>query len=245
MADIVALTHDRLRDVHRHRHAAGTDALERMACTGLGTPERRGLRESPARVYIPPMKANAILLTIAAGRGYSGYPPPKRRPTIPSPGSSKHTVRARCSGLRLRTPRPAPHWKSDALFSSLFAEARVIAEAKDRIPQPSVIGGRVFNFLAGRRPTSTGSGGQTSRRLSETQHRNGERPGSGRAVEIRKSQLVLEGCDLPRASGTAMHRQPIGRRRRCRDVARIRFRLGRFRRRRLLAAERKAGCGMG
>jgi prolyl oligopeptidase len=31
-------------------------------------------------------------------------------------------------------------------FYSAFNDARVIAEAKDRIPQPSVIGGRVFNF---------------------------------------------------------------------------------------------------
>jgi prolyl oligopeptidase len=36
--------------------------------------------------------------------------------------------------------------ENDALFSSLFKDARTIAEAKDRIPEPTVIGGRVFNF---------------------------------------------------------------------------------------------------
>jgi prolyl oligopeptidase len=32
------------------------------------------------------------------------------------------------------------------LFSTLFNDARVIAEAEDRIPVPSILGGRVFNF---------------------------------------------------------------------------------------------------
>jgi prolyl oligopeptidase len=36
--------------------------------------------------------------------------------------------------------------EGNALFSTLFNDARLIAEAKDRIPEPTVIGGRVFNF---------------------------------------------------------------------------------------------------
>jgi prolyl oligopeptidase len=34
----------------------------------------------------------------------------------------------------------------DARFKQLFNDAKVIAEAKDRIPEPSVLGGRIFNF---------------------------------------------------------------------------------------------------
>ena len=36
--------------------------------------------------------------------------------------------------------------ENNALFDTLFKEARIIAEAKDRIPQPSVIDGKIFNF---------------------------------------------------------------------------------------------------
>jgi prolyl oligopeptidase len=36
--------------------------------------------------------------------------------------------------------------ENNALFDTLFKEARIIAEAKDRIPEPSVIDGKVFNF---------------------------------------------------------------------------------------------------
>jgi prolyl oligopeptidase len=36
--------------------------------------------------------------------------------------------------------------ENNPLFYSLFNDARVIAEAKDRIPEPTIIGGRVFNF---------------------------------------------------------------------------------------------------
>src|ERR1700738_414480 len=32
------------------------------------------------------------------------------------------------------------------LFDNLFNEARLIAEAQDRIPEPSIIANRVFNF---------------------------------------------------------------------------------------------------
>src|SRR5579862_8790061 len=34
----------------------------------------------------------------------------------------------------------------DPRFESLFHNAKVILEAKDRIPEPSVIAGRIFNF---------------------------------------------------------------------------------------------------
>jgi prolyl oligopeptidase len=36
--------------------------------------------------------------------------------------------------------------ESNPLFPTLFNDARVIAEAEDRIPEPSIIGGRIFNF---------------------------------------------------------------------------------------------------
>jgi prolyl oligopeptidase len=36
--------------------------------------------------------------------------------------------------------------ENNALFDSLFKEARIIAEAKDRIPEPGVIDGKVYNF---------------------------------------------------------------------------------------------------
>ena len=36
--------------------------------------------------------------------------------------------------------------EGNPLFSTLFNDAKTIAEAEDRIPVPSIIGGRVFNF---------------------------------------------------------------------------------------------------
>ena len=36
--------------------------------------------------------------------------------------------------------------ESNPLFHTLFDDARVIAEAKDRIPEPTLIGGQIFNF---------------------------------------------------------------------------------------------------
>jgi prolyl oligopeptidase len=36
--------------------------------------------------------------------------------------------------------------ESNPLFHTLFSDARVIAEAQDRIPEPSIISGRIFNF---------------------------------------------------------------------------------------------------
>jgi prolyl oligopeptidase len=36
--------------------------------------------------------------------------------------------------------------ESDPRFNTLFEDAKVIAEAKDRIPDPRIIGGRIFNF---------------------------------------------------------------------------------------------------
>ena len=36
--------------------------------------------------------------------------------------------------------------EQDPRFKALFQDAKVILEAKDRIPEPSVIAGRVFNF---------------------------------------------------------------------------------------------------
>jgi prolyl oligopeptidase len=100
---------------------------------------------SPARVYIPPMKTNAILLTLAAGAtlSVSAATAPTDDPFIWL--EQAHSERA-MQWVEAENAKTSAALESIPLFSTLFNDARVIAEAKDRIPQPNVIGGRVFNF---------------------------------------------------------------------------------------------------
>jgi prolyl oligopeptidase len=48
--------------------------------------------------------------------------------------------------VRAENAKTSAALENNPLFYSLFNDARVIAEAEDRIPEPSLIGGRVFNF---------------------------------------------------------------------------------------------------
>jgi prolyl oligopeptidase len=103
-----------------------------MACAG-------------ARVYIPPMKANAIPLSLAAVAvlSVSAAQAPSDDPFIWL--EQAHSERA-MQWVQAENAKTSAALERDALFSSLFNDAKVIAEAKDRIPVPSVIGGRIFNF---------------------------------------------------------------------------------------------------
>jgi prolyl oligopeptidase len=91
------------------------------------------------------MKANAILLTLAAVAllSVSAAQAPSDDPFIWL--EQAHGARA-MQWVEAENAKTSAALERDALFASLFNDARVIAEAKDRIPQPNVIGGRVFNF---------------------------------------------------------------------------------------------------
>ena len=91
------------------------------------------------------MQANAILLTLAAGAVLNGFAAqaPSDDPFIWL--EQAHSARA-MQWVEAENAKTSAALERDALFSSLFDDAKVIAEAKDRIPVPSVIGGRIFNF---------------------------------------------------------------------------------------------------
>jgi prolyl oligopeptidase len=91
------------------------------------------------------MKTNAILLTLAAVAvlGVSAAEAPSDDPFIWL--EQAHSARA-MQWVEAENAKTSAALERDALFSSLFNDAKVIAEAKDRIPVPRVIGGRVFNF---------------------------------------------------------------------------------------------------
>src|SRR5258708_39825892 len=91
------------------------------------------------------MTANAILLALAAGAvlNVSAAPVPDDDPFIWL--EQAHSERA-MQWVEAENAKTSAALESNPLFSTLFNDARVIAEAKDRIPVPSVIGGRIFNF---------------------------------------------------------------------------------------------------
>jgi len=119
-----------------------------MARAGFSAPEHCGLRSTTrieAPVYISPMKANSILLVLGAGAvlSVSAAQAPADDPFIWL--EQAHGARA-MQWVEAENAKTSATLEGNALFSKLFNDARVIAEAKDRIPQPNVLGGRVFNF---------------------------------------------------------------------------------------------------
>ena len=96
-------------------------------------------------MYISPMKANSILLMLGAGAalGVSAAQAPADDPFIWL--EQAHSARA-MQWVEAENAKTSATLEGNALFSKLFTDARVIAEAKDRIPQPNVLGGRIFNF---------------------------------------------------------------------------------------------------
>jgi prolyl oligopeptidase len=91
------------------------------------------------------MKANPFLLVIAASATLSVS-------AAQAPADDPFIWLEEVHGERAMTWVGAENAKTSAalerspLFDTLFNDARLIAEAKDRIPEPTVIGGRVFNF---------------------------------------------------------------------------------------------------
>src|SRR5271165_1864344 len=56
-----------------------------------------------------------------------------------------HSARA-MEWVEAENARTTAALEGDPRFKTLFDDAKVIAEAMDRIPEPAVIGGRIFNF---------------------------------------------------------------------------------------------------
>ena len=91
------------------------------------------------------MKTKTSLLTIAASAALSVAlaQAPADDPFVWL--EQAHSARAML-WVEAENAKTSTALERNPLFSTLFNDARVIAEAKDRIPVPSVIGGRVFNF---------------------------------------------------------------------------------------------------
>ena len=92
------------------------------------------------------MKTNPILLVIAASAALSisaAAQAPSDDPFIWL--EQVHSDRA-MQWVEAENAKTSAALERNPLFDTLFNEARLIAEAKDRIPEPTVIGGRVFNF---------------------------------------------------------------------------------------------------
>jgi prolyl oligopeptidase len=91
------------------------------------------------------MKKSPLLLTLAATAviGLSVAQVPADDPFIWL--EQAHSERA-MQWVEGENAKTSSALERNPLFDALFNDARAIAEAKDRIPEPSVIGGRIFNF---------------------------------------------------------------------------------------------------
>jgi prolyl oligopeptidase len=91
------------------------------------------------------MKKSPLLLTLAATAviGVSVAQVPADDPFIWL--EQAHSERA-MQWVEGENAKTSSALERNPLFDALFNDARAIAEAKDRIPEPSVIGGRIFNF---------------------------------------------------------------------------------------------------
>jgi prolyl oligopeptidase len=90
------------------------------------------------------MKTKLLLLGLAAGTAVSV----SAQTSADDPFvwlEDAHGARA-MAWVEAENTKTAAVLENNALFDTLFKEARIIAEAKDRIPEPSVIDGKVFNF---------------------------------------------------------------------------------------------------
>jgi prolyl oligopeptidase len=102
-------------------------------------------------VYISPMKINALLTACCFGAAFNlglAAVPPTAKDTAQDP----FLWLEQAHGERAMQWVKAENLKTDAVlerdprFKVLFHDAKVILEAKDRIPAPSVIAGQIFNF---------------------------------------------------------------------------------------------------
>jgi prolyl oligopeptidase len=92
------------------------------------------------------MKANRYLLGLAAGTALSLSVPAQTTGEDPFLWLEQvHGARATL-WVQAENAKTSAALESNPLFYSLFNDARLIAEAKDRIPEPSLVGGRIFNF---------------------------------------------------------------------------------------------------
>jgi len=65
--------------------------------------------------------------------------------------------------------------EKDPRYAELYAEALAIAEAEDRIPEPTVVGGAVYNFWQGK-GTCAATGGRPRLNPTGPRLRVGDRP---------------------------------------------------------------------
>jgi prolyl oligopeptidase len=91
------------------------------------------------------MKISPVLLTFAATAvlGVSVAEVPTDDPFIWL--EQVHSERA-MQWVEGENAKTSSALERNPLFDTLFKDARAIAEAKDRIPEPSVIGGQIYNF---------------------------------------------------------------------------------------------------
>jgi len=96
-------------------------------------------------LYIPPMKTLPCLLalTFSADLCMAAAPPPAEDPFIWL--EEAHGERA-MNWVKAENVKTDAVLERDTRFKALFHDAKAILEAKDRIPEPSIIGGQIFNF---------------------------------------------------------------------------------------------------
>jgi prolyl oligopeptidase len=96
-------------------------------------------------VYISPMKANRVLFVFLASAALMVC---NAQTSTDDPFiwlEDAHGARAML-WVEAENAKTSEALERNPLFDNLFNEARLIAEAQDRIPEPSIIANRVFNF---------------------------------------------------------------------------------------------------
>ena len=129
--------------------------------------------------------------------------PPLARGRIRRPGDGLGQ-----GGERQDARRP----RADPRFAGLFADALRIAQAKDRIPAPELIGGGIYNFWQDADHVR-GIWRRTTPADYATPSRSGDGARPRRAGQGGERQLGLAGRGLPAAGGAALPGRPLGRRR--------------------------------
>src|SRR5258708_2363877 len=99
-------------------------------------------------LYISSMKTIPFLLALTFGATLINPARASGTPPAEDPFSwleEAHSERA-MNWVKTENARTDAVLEGDPRFKALFHDAKVILEAKDRIPEPSIIGGQVFNF---------------------------------------------------------------------------------------------------
>src|SRR5580704_17469482 len=124
-----------------HRRAASSQA----AAAPAPSPPRRNAATPKGPLYIPPMKTLPCLLalTFSADLCVAAAPPPAEDPFIWL--EEPHGERA-MNWVKAENVKTDAVLERDTRFKALFHDAKAILEAKDRIPEPSIIGAQIFNF---------------------------------------------------------------------------------------------------